>query len=251
MAVYALSGGATGIGAAIKSALLARGDRVIVVDLNEGDICADLSTEAGRAKAVSGVRALTNTLDGIIPCAGLGPSVKSPALITQVNYFGAVSFVEGLQDLLKPGGRIVMIGSNSAPMAPHDDFVDLMLAGKETEACEFIAEQHPQSAYAGSKHALLCWMRRHCLALAGNGILMNAVAPGFVDTPLSDKVLADKELGEVTKAFCESVPIGRVAKPAEVADVVLFLLGEQARYICGSVLFIDGGHDAMLRPDSF
>lgn len=252
MAVYALTGGATGIGAAIKQQLQARGDRVIMVDLKEGDIQADLSTGQGRAAAIAGVRELAaEGLDGIIPCAGLGPSVKSTALITRVNYFGAVSVVDGLVDLLKPGGRIVLIASNSAPMAPHDEFIDLLLAGDEAAACEFIADQHPQAAYGGSKHALICWLRRRCVELAGQGVLLNAVAPGFVDTPLSDKVLADEELGEVTKAFADSVPVGQVCQPSQIADVVLFLLGPQASYICGSTLFVDGGHDAMLRPDSF
>jgi NAD(P)-dependent dehydrogenase (short-subunit alcohol dehydrogenase family) len=253
MAVYALSGGATGIGAAIKEQLRARGDQVIVVDLREGDICADLSTELGRHTAVEGVRALApQGLDGIIPCAGLGPSVRPPSLISKVNYFAAVSFVDSLCDLLRArSGKVVMIASNSAPMVAHNGYVDLLLSGDETAACALADQGDTHSAYAGSKHALICWLRRKCLELAPQGIAINAVAPGIVDTPLSDKVLADRELGEVMQQFGESVPLGAIGRPSQIADVVLFLLSEAASYMTGSVIFVDGGHDAMLRPDSF
>ena len=253
MATYALTGGATGIGAAIKVQLREAGHQVIVVDLADGDICADLSDSSGRQKAIDGIRALApNGLDGFIPCAGLGPSVRPFSLITKVNYFAAVAITEGVLDLLvKRKGSIVMIASNSAAMVGHDDYVELMLSDQETAACDLIENKDGHSAYAGSKHALSCWLRRKAPDYARQGVRLNAVAPGIINTPLSDKVLADKDLGQVMKDFGDSVPLGAIGRPEQIADVVCFMLSSKASFMAGSIVFVDGGHDAMLRPDQF
>ena len=253
MATYALTGGATGIGAAIKVQLREAGHQVIVVDLADGDICADLSDSSGRQKAIDGIRALApNGLDGFIPCAGLGPSVRPFSLITKVNYFAAVAVTEGVLDLLvRRKGSIVMIASNSAAMVGHDDYVELMLSDQETAACDLIENKDGHSAYAGSKHALSCWLRRKAPDYARQGVRLNAVAPGIINTPLSDKVLADKDLGQVMKDFGDSVPLGAIGKPEQIADVVCFMLSSKASFMAGSIVFVDGGHDAMLRPDQF
>ncbi|WP_269618208.1 SDR family oxidoreductase [Zhongshania sp. BJYM1] len=253
MGTYALTGGATGIGAAIKTQLREAGHQVIVVDLAEGDICADLSEPSGRQKAIDGIHALAaNGLDGFIPCAGLGPSVRPFSLITKVNYFAAVAITEGVRDLLvRRKGSVVMISSNSAAMVGHDEYVDLLLDDRETEACELSDSKDGHTAYAGSKHALSCWLRRNAPDYARQGVRLNAVAPGIIDTPLSNKVLADKELGQVMKDFGDSVPLGAIGKPEQIADVVCFMLSGKASFMAGSIVFVDGGHDAMLRPDQF
>jgi NAD(P)-dependent dehydrogenase (short-subunit alcohol dehydrogenase family) len=253
MGVFALTGGATGIGAAIKEQLRADGHQVIVVDLKEGDVCADLSTLSGRQNAIDGIRALAaDGLDGLIPCAGLGPSVRPLSLITRVNYFGAVAVVEGLLDLVvKRKGSIVMISSNSASMTGHDDYVDLLLADKESAAADLIDGKDAHTAYAGSKLALSCWMRRIAPDYARQGVRINAVAPGIIDTPLSSKVLADKDLGQLMKDFGDSVPLGAIGQPQQIAEVVTFLLSGKSSFMSGSMVFVDGGHDAMLRPDQF
>src|SRR5690606_1778884 len=76
MSLYAMTGGAAGIGAAIKAGLQAAGHEVIVADLRDADIIADLSTAEGRAAAVAGIRARApQGLDGFVPCAGLAPNV--------------------------------------------------------------------------------------------------------------------------------------------------------------------------------
>lgn len=251
MAVYAISGAATGIGAAIAGQLQQRGDRVISIDLRDADICADLATGEGRQQAIDRVRALApEGLDGLIPCAGLGPSVKSPSLIARVNYFGATVLVEGLADVLVDGAAVAMIASNSAAMAQNSPYTDALLSGDEQAGCELADAADPYSAYAGSKLALCGWMRRQCPELARRNIRINAVAPGIVATPLTDSVMSDPDLGQAMKDFAASVPLGTVAQPQQIADVVLFLLGAGASYMSGSVLFVDGGYDAVLRPDA-
>lgn len=249
-----MTGGATGIGAAIKEQLLAHGQEVIVVDLKDADIIADLSTEDGRAVAVEGIHAAApQGLDGFVPCAGVGPAAKPPSLITRINYFGALATIEGLRDLISMrNGAVVVISSNSAPMGAEQSYVDALLAGNEAEACR-IADQlgDGQNAYGGSKLALTRWMRRNAPSYASEGVRMNAVAPGITQTPLTDAVMADADLGPLIKSFGETVPTGQIGQPKQIAEAVVFLLSEAADFICGSVLFADGGHDAMLRPDSF
>jgi NAD(P)-dependent dehydrogenase (short-subunit alcohol dehydrogenase family) len=80
---------------------------------------------------------------------------------------------------------------------------------------------------------------------------MNAVAPGITRTPLSDQTMQDKVFGQAMKDFGATVPLGHIGEPAEIANVVSFLLGDKASFISGSVIFVDGGHDAMLRPNKF
>jgi NAD(P)-dependent dehydrogenase (short-subunit alcohol dehydrogenase family) len=249
-----MTGGATGIGAELKLQLMTAGHRVISVDIKEGDIIADLSTVEGRQAAIDGVRGLApGGLDGFIPCAGLPPVAKPLSLIARVNYFAVVATVEGLRELLeKKKGSVLFVSSNSAPMISTDDpFVQACLSGDEEVACTEIDGREGHTAYAGSKRAVTIWMRRHVVEYAAVGVRLNAVAPGITMTPLAERVFADPELGQVMKEFGDMVPVGSPAQPAHIANVMRFMLSDEASYICGSVFFVDGGSDAMLRSDDF
>ncbi len=254
MRTYAITGGATGIGAELKRQLLGSGHRVISVDIKEGDVLADLSTPQGRQAAIDGVRALApDGLDGFIPCAGLPPVAKPFSLIAKVNYFAVVATVEGLRDLLeKKRGSVLFVSSNSAPMiGSADPFVQGCLAGDEVAACNAIDKRDGQTAYAGSKRAVTIWMRRHVVEYAAAGVRLNAVAPGITMTPMTERVMADEDYGPAIKQFGDLVPVGVNAQPADIANVMHFMLSDEASYLCGSVFFVDGGSDAMLRPDDF
>ena len=254
MGVYAMTGGATGIGAELKTQLLAAGHEVISVDIKEGDIIADLSTAEGRETAVRGIRERApEGLDGYIPCAGLPPVANPLSLIARVNYFAVVETVAGLRDLLASRrGSVLLVASNSAPMVPGNDaFVEACLAGDEAAACAHIDTRDGHTAYAGSKRALTVWMRRNIVAYAKAGVRMNAVAPGITQTPLSEQVMADEELGQAMQEFGKMVPWGGTAQPAQIANVMRFMLSDDADFVCGSVFFVDGGSDAMLRSDDF
>jgi len=254
MPLYAMTGGATGIGAELRQQLTGRGDQVISVDIKEGDVIADLSTAEGRAAAVTGVTELApDGLDGFIACAGLPPVARPLSVIAQVNYFAVVATVEGLKDLIaKRRGSVLIVSSNSAPMMAADDpFVEACLAGDEAAACELLEGRDGHVAYAGSKRAIATWMRRNVVDYAKAGVRMNAVAPGITQTPLTDQVFADEELGQVMRDFQASVPWGGMASPAHIANVMRFMLSEEASFICGSVFFVDGGSDAMMRSDQF
>ena len=252
MGTYALTGGATGIGAAIKNRLLEDGHKLIVADIKDADLIADLSSIDGRRAAIDGfVRLAPDGLDGLITCAGLGPHTEDQALIAGVNYFGSTELIEGLRDLLSARkGAVVLVSSNSAPMPTDDDFVNFLTSGDETAARQKADEIHGQQVYSGTKLAVARWMRANSAGFAAEGVRLNAVAPGYIGTPMTHAIEKDPELGEAIRQFTATIPIGRPGTPEDIAGVVRFMLGDDARYMCGSLIFVDGGHDAMFRPDS-
>lgn len=254
MAIYAMTGGASGIGAALKDKLRNRGDKVIVVDIQDADIVADLSTGEGRQSAVAGIAELAaDGLDGFIACAGLPPVAKPYSIIDKVNYFGAVATIEGVRHLVaKKRGAIIAVSSNSAPLPGlQQGHIQSLLAGDEAEACALVDSLDGHNAYAGSKNALAKWVRRNAPAYMGDGVRLNAVAPGMTRTPLTDKVFEDKALGAAMQEFSKTIPYGDMASPDMIADAMAFLLDDAARFVSGVVLFVDGGQDALLRPDGF
>lgn len=253
MGTYVITGSATGIGGTIRERLSLQGHRVIGVDIKDADVIADLSSDAGRAAAVAGVRSLaTDGLSGMITCAGLASHIEDHALIASVNYFGSTVLVESLADLISANnGSIVMIASNSAPMPTNDEYVRLLLEGDEMAARAKANEISGHETYSGSKLAVSRWMRRNTKELAGRGIRINAVAPGYTETPMTKAVADDPTYGDSIRQFVASIPMGRPGQPDDISNLVEFLLSDKASFICGSVLFVDGGHDAMLRSDHF
>lgn len=252
MGLYALTGGATGIGAAIKQRLKDNGHQVVVADIRNADVEADLSTGEGRDTAVGEIRnAAADGLDGLITSAGVASHVPDHGLITSVNFFGTTSVVDGLKDLVgKKKGSIVLVASNSAPQCRDEEFIKLLLDGDEAGARERSESMEGQQVYAGTKLAVVRWMRHNTVPFAKLGITINAIAPGYTETPMTQAVSDDPAYGEAIKQFKASIPVGRAGLPEDMANMSEFLLSDKARFVCGSVMFVDGGHDAMFRPDN-
>jgi NAD(P)-dependent dehydrogenase (short-subunit alcohol dehydrogenase family) len=251
MAVYAMTGSATGIGAATRVGLEKQGHEVIGVDIKDAEIIADLSTPQGRSAALQEVRARApDGLAGFIPCAGVGPQVEPWSTIVSLNFYGVVELVKGLKDLIAArNGVVVLISSNSSTLPGLDqDLVESMLAEDEARTRELILGLNGHNAYAGSKLALTRWMRRQSSTWAPEGVRLNAVAPGATMTPLLQAGL-DSEFGQQIRDF--PIPTGGFGAPEHIAATVLFLLSPEAAFCNGAVFFVDGGTDAMIRPDSF
>jgi NAD(P)-dependent dehydrogenase (short-subunit alcohol dehydrogenase family) len=255
MGTVAITGSASGIGAAIRTRLERDGRRVVGVDLRDAEVQADLATPAGRDSALAAIeRATGGVLDGAVLCAGVGPHVADRALIVSLNYFGAQRLLDGLRGALARGTApaAVAISSNSSTIPISESpLVDACLDGDEETARQLAVTLLGQQVYGGSKLALTRWLRRRASQpeWAGAGIRLNAVAPGPVQTPLLQAGLDDVVYGPAIRGF--PVPTGAFGTPDDVAAAVAFLLGPEARFCCGSVLFVDGGTDALLRPDQY
>jgi NAD(P)-dependent dehydrogenase (short-subunit alcohol dehydrogenase family) len=257
MRTVVVTGSASGMGAATRARLEAAGERVIGVDLRDAEVITDLGIPEGRRAAIDAVTEQAgDSIDGLVTWAGLpGLTDRPGSLLASVNYFGSVSLLEGLRPLLAAGDRpsAVAISSNSTTVQPAVpmDVVRLCLAGDEDGARAAADAASSLASYPATKTAIAWWVRRHAPTAewAGAGITLNAIAPGAVETPLLQASRDDPTVGHFIDEF--PIPVGRTGRADEVAAFVQFLLGPDARFFCGSVLFIDGGTDALARPDDF
>ena len=257
MGTYAVTGSASGMGAAVAERLLSDGHRVIGVDVKEADVTADLSTPAGRRAASAAVLELAGgVLDGAVLAAGLGPAPgrDRARLIAEVNVLGVVELLDAWRPALAQADRakVVVFSSNSTttvPMVPKR-VVRALLDGDVEKALgrlRLLGRAAPTFAYAASKVAVSHWVRRQAVtpAWAGAGIRLNALAPGAILTPLLEQQLATPAEAKRIRAF--PVPIGGFGDAGQLAAWVVFMLSDAADFLCGSVVFVDGGSDAWFR----
>jgi NAD(P)-dependent dehydrogenase (short-subunit alcohol dehydrogenase family) len=142
----------------------------------------------------------------------------------------------------------VAVSSNAASLTPaRDDLLQFLLEGQEDKASACAAGLDGSTVYGTSKLALTRAVRRRAGTWGRAGVRLNAVAPGPVDTPLLAGGLEDPVLGPLIEAL--PVPMRRRATATEIAAAIGFLLDPANGYVHGSVLFVDGGSDALLRPD--
>lgn len=256
MGVYAVTGSTSGMGRAAADRLRAAGHTVIGVDIQQAEVVADLSTPSGRHNAAQEVlQAADGHLDGAVLAAGVGPLPGKLRMIAEVNYFGAVELLEAWRPALARAERpkVVVFSSNSTtttPLVPRRA-VRALLANapqKAVRSAELMRRLGPAMIYAGSKIALSQWVRTRAVRpeWAGAGIRLNALAPGAVLTPLLQRQLSDPAEAKAVESF--PVPIGDYGDPAQVAEWVEFMLSDAADFLVGSIVFLDGGSDAYLRP---
>lgn len=226
----------------------ADGHQVIGVDLADADVVADLSTPEGRTAAVDGVICEAGgELGGFVACAGVGPEHPAERIVG-VNYFGAVATLIGALPFIKREGSAVAFCSNSVGLATIEDHtsIDAMLEGDEDAAVAALADKPGPITYAMSKLGLGTWVRSQVTKWGQHGVRLNAVAPGPIETPLLQASRDDAVFGEFVDAL--PIPLGRTGQPDEIAGVVAFLLGPDASYVHGSIVFCDAGIDADTRP---
>jgi len=246
-----ITGSASGIGRATAERCAAAGDRVIGVDLRGADIEIDLGAAAGRTRLVEEVgRLAPDGIDAVLAGAGLGRP-DMPREVIAINYFGTVATLEGLRPLLAKSSRprAVAISSTAGFMPGNQAVVDACLAGDEEAAITAITAA-PATAYPDSKRALSLWLRRAAVRpeWAGSGILLNAVGPGVTRTAMTAPILSEQKWVEVIKQT-NPIAVKDYAEPGEIAELLQYLLGFENQYTVGQILYIDGGSDAILRPD--
>lgn len=251
---YAVTGAASGIGAAVARYLTLRGGRVIACDLTEGDVAADLATPDGRARLVEAVARLSGgRLDGIVANAGGGP----PETMLALNFFGAVATLAGLRPLLAGGDapRAVAVSSVSSLGQADPRIVEACLAGDEAATGAAAAEAmaaglSPLDLYGVAKHALNRWCRREAPtdAWAGAATPLNVVAPGVIETPAAAWILSDPE-NRARMRNMTPLPGACPGRPEAMAALVAWCVSPENALLTGQVLFADGGLECAARGE--
>jgi 2-dehydro-3-deoxy-L-rhamnonate dehydrogenase (NAD+) len=226
--VAVVTGGRQGIGAAIAGALRAAGASVAVWDLVADDadgfcVEVDVTDDASVARATAATCAQFGGIDVVVNNAGFaGPTVPveayDPAIwrrIIDINLTGTFNVCRGVIPALRASrhGRIVNIAS---------------LAGKEGTP--------NASAYSAAKAGVIALTKSLGKELADTGVLVNAIAPAAVDTPL---------LAQMAPAHVETMirksPLGRLGKPEEVAALALWLASDACSFSTGAIFDLSGG----------
>jgi NAD(P)-dependent dehydrogenase (short-subunit alcohol dehydrogenase family) len=248
----ALTGGATGIGAATAARLKRDGHEVISFDLNEPEanvdqwIKIDLSEPQSIDQAAT---AATGQFDALINNAGLPPREGLSELILNVNFFGMKQFMLAMLDKLKPGSAIVNTASRAGAMWRQniDEVKALMALSGLEELPAFISERNIDHirAYNLSKEAVIALTIAETEPLLARNLRINSVSPAAISTGILEDFKT--AFGEKTAKAIERA--GRAGYPEEVADVICFLLSEDSRWIKGQDITIDGGKSAFAQTD--
>ena len=231
-----LIAGGGGLGAELCAAFLEVGASVFVVDRDAdvlkgalesclehvGGEIADVSTKAGADAAVEKAVASLGGLDVLIHAVGINRrqsivdiDVESWQLTQDVNATSFLWLAKAAKNHLEGGGRVVAISSVSGTLA-HPD----------------------HGSYAASKGALNQLVRVMAVEWAASGIAVNAVAPGYIQTPLTEAYLA--RAGRL-EALVERVPARRLGEPQDVVGPVLLLASGRSEYVTGQIIYVDGG----------
>lgn len=231
-----ISGGTSGIGLACATRLLAGGDQVFVLGSRQetllaaleevpglgGAVC-DVSDEDAVQEAVAMAVTTMGGLSSVFVNAGIDGKC-APALelesswfrrVLEVNVLGAFMVARGAISLLDRPGSVVFNASVNA-LRPERDFLD----------------------YNASKAAVVSMARTMALELAGNGVTVMAICPGYFPTPMTAPYMGDEGTGA---ELLSHIPAGRFGSLVEIAGLVDFLLSPAASYMHGSVISIDGG----------
>jgi NAD(P)-dependent dehydrogenase (short-subunit alcohol dehydrogenase family) len=239
--VVIVTGGASGMGAATAREFAAAGAKVVVVDRN-AELAAQVAAEIGGEafsgdvsdsrfcdSAVEGAVSRHGRLDVLVNAAGVivrarGEDTSDEAWnrILSINVSGTFFMCRAAIRAMKPrGGAIVNFGSI---------WGDLGAAGV--------------AAYCASKGAVHNLTRALALEHATEGVRVNAVCPGEVNTPMIRSERKEPVTPELVARLAATVPMGRLAEPVEIAHAVLFLASQKASYMTGSLVLVDAGFAA-------
>jgi len=227
-------GGAKGIGSAIADRLAAEGALVFLTGRSADEVeqaaqkigngarglIADASLPEDMARVAGEVQGTHGRIDALVLNAGIGEAAaladETPDHFDRlfgVNVRGAVFGLQAALSTMGDGGSVVLVGS---------------IAGS--------AGVPSYGTYAATKAALRSYARTWTAELAPRGIRVNVVAPGPTDTAMMASVPE-----AIRAALIAPIPLGRMARPAEVASAALFLLSDEASFVAGIELCVDGG----------
>jgi len=227
-----VTGGGSGIGAAVAARLRADGYHVATIDLRPSDdefgYVADVTDRAQVDAALDAVRSRLGPVTVLVNAAGLDLFKRFTDItfedwlhIIDVNLHGVFHCTQAvLPDMIEAGwGRIVNISSSSTHSgAPY------------------------MAAYVAAKSAVNGLTKTLALEYGPFGITVNAVPPGFIDTPMLRAAAERGYLGDIRKTI-EATPVRRMGRPEDIAATCAFLVSEEAGYITGQIIGVNGGRN--------
>lgn len=237
--VAIITGGASGIGLATAKKLLGEGANVVLVDWNQdvsdiaknlGKNCigirCDVSCDTNVQETISKIMEKFGHIDYLVANAGIGggPNKAHEVSVDEWNK---------------------VIGINQTGIFLINKYVisEMLKTGKgaivNTSSMYGLVGTTTSFAYSASKGAINQMTRSLALTYAHDNIRVNAVAPGYVDTPILASV--PKEMKD---AMANQLPIGRLGKDVEIASLICYLLSDEASFITGAIISIDGGFTA-------
>ncbi|WP_329539110.1 SDR family NAD(P)-dependent oxidoreductase [Streptomyces sp. NBC_01358] len=228
-----VTGGASGIGRAIAQRLTADGFNVSVFDLNPADeghsLVVDVTDRAQVDKAMDAVREHYGPVSVLVNAAGRDGFIRFADLsfadwqrVVDINLNGVFHCVQSALPDMRAGrwGRIVNISSSSTHSGQP-----------------FMAH------YVAAKSAVNGLTKSLALELGPQGVTVNAIPPGFIDTPMLRTAEQAKRLGGTVEDHIARTPVRRVGLPEDIAATCSFLVSEEAGYITGQIIGVNGGRN--------
>ena len=234
-----ITGGAQGIGFACAEALAADGLRIAIADINAK------GAEAAAGKIGNGAAAYAcdvSEADQVTALFDAVEAAQGPVSVL-VNNAGIAIPGDFLETPIEEFRKVIdvnLIGGFLTTQRAARTMVAEGIKGAVVNMSSVAAQMATPTiaAYCASKGGVMQLTKAAALALAPHGIRVNAVGPGSIDTAMLAGVAASPE---AMKTVLSRTPLGRIAEPREVADVVAFLASDKASYITGETIYIDGG----------
>jgi 3-oxoacyl-[acyl-carrier protein] reductase len=242
-----ITGAGSGIGRAIAAGYAREGARVVVLDINK-TAAAETAQEILNAGGTAESFALDVTKRN--DCIAMAKQVTDKV--------GPVSILVNNAGIARRNG---MLGENEAVIKDWEDIIAINLSGVFNVTHAFLAPlrankgrivnigsiqsflhlKTPSSpAYTASKHGVLGFTKALAAELGKEGVRVNAIGPGFIETPLNEKVRASNP--ELAKTFIAHTPLGRAGKAEDIVGPAIFLVSDLAAYVTGTILMVDGGY---------
>ena len=245
--IAVVTGAGSGIGRAIANGYAREGAGVVVLDMNEtaaANVAKEIRDAGGQA--VSYLLDVTRRDDCVTVAKQIAEKV------------GPVSILVNNAGIARRNG---MLGAAEAVINDWEDIIAINLTGVFNVTHAFLAPlrknkgrilnigsiqsfvhlRTPSSpAYTASKHGVLGFTKALAAELGKDGVRVNAIGPGFIETPLNEKVRATNP--DLVKVFMDHTPLGRAGKPEDIVGPAIFLASDLSAYVSGSIVMVDGGY---------